>query len=356
MPRSTTNMSLRDLLVVVLAAVGLLAWGCSGVTLNRHDPTVVTPVAAMPTPDGPLDVPVTPPALTAPVSSTATWVADITPMSPPVVVSDETLRYAQGQSFGIGVDNSPFWVKIVVADLPDTTITGLIYQDVNENGTYELGESLVAGKEIRLVPSTACHIEGPIVATALSDTGGRYTLSGIYDGSFCIGLVGETGFDDGVNVALTTGQILTQVNLRAPNPSASVSGTLWNDTCLTDETGATIEGVCVPDGQGGVRADGVIQATEPSIPDASVYLQRGPCLNNDHLPIPASTDAAGRYVFTRLGPGTYCVSIHPDYGGNAVILLQGNWTFPGWGIGYQEINLQADETISSIDFGWDYER
>ena len=90
MPRSTTNMSLRDLLVVVLAAVGILAWGCSGVTLNRRDTPVVTPVAATATPDGPLDVTVTPPALTAPVSSTATWVADITPMSPPVVVSDET--------------------------------------------------------------------------------------------------------------------------------------------------------------------------------------------------------------------------------------------------------------------------
>jgi hypothetical protein len=269
--------------------------------------------------------------------------------------SDWKLQNAQGQPFGVGRNNSPFWVRIVVADTPDTRISGLIYQDVNENGTYELGEPLVAGREIRLVPSTACHTDSPIVATALSDADGRYTLSGKFSGSFCIGLVGEIGFDDGVNATLTEGQILIQVNLRAPNPSASISGYLWNDTCLTDENGAAIEGVCVPDGLGGFHADGVIQGTETYIPDVTVYLQPGTCLNNDHLPIPTSTDAAGQYVFTKLDPGTYCLSIQATRGGNGVILLSGNWTFPGWGIWYQEINLQAKETLSSVNFGWDYQ-
>jgi len=269
--------------------------------------------------------------------------------------SDWKLQNARGQSFGVGAGNSPLWVKIEVTDTPNTTISGLIYQDVNENGIYELGEPLVAGREIRLVPSTACVAEGEIVGTALSDANGRYTLSGKFNGSYCVGLVGEAGFEDGTNVDLTAGQVVTQFNFRAPNPSASISGYLWNDYCLTDESGSAVEGECVPDGQGGVHADGLIQATETYIPDVTVYLQPGNCPNNVHLPVPTSTGANGQYIFTKLGPGTYCISINATRGGNGVILLTGNWTSPGWGIWYQEINLQENETVSSVNFGWDYQ-
>lgn len=279
----------------------------------------------------------------------------VSPATPGTFESDWKLKNSDGQLFGVGQSDSPFWVKIVVSAGSTTTISGLIYQDTNENGIYDNGEPLVGGREIWLVPNTACHVRKDPLMTVTSGVDGRYTLQGAFSGSYCVGVVGSDGFDDGVNVDLAPGQVMTDANLQAWFPTSSISGYLWQDYCLPGENGNLPAGNCVTGGDGIQYADGMIQSTEGYIPGVTVLLQPGTCASNTTVPVTAVTDPAGKYVFANLGPGTYCVSINATDGANLSQLLPGDWTFPGRGVGYQDITLQASDSAYTVNFGWDYQ-
>lgn len=279
----------------------------------------------------------------------------VSPAVPGTYQSDWKLQNAQGQLFGVGRNDSPFWVKIVVTGELNTTISGLIYQDANQNGVYDSGETLMGSREVWLVPGTACHVRSEAVAIALSGADGRYTLSGNFNGSYCVGLAGSDGLDDVAGIAVIPGQTLNNINLRAPVPNGSISGWLWNDYCLVAHGGGVVDGNCVPDGNGSYHADGMIQPTETYIAGVTILLQLGPCANNQAVPVSAVTDASGRYTFNNLTAGTYCVSMNAASPENIPLLLPGDWTFPARGIWYQEIMLQAGDSAYPVNFGWDYQ-
>lgn len=269
--------------------------------------------------------------------------------------SDWKLQDAEGKYFGVGRSSSPFWVKIVVPAASPTTISGLIYQDWNQNGVYDNGETLMGSREVWLVPGTACHVRQDAVAVAFSGADGRYTFKGNNSGSYCVGLVGANGLDDVASVALAPGQVLTDINLKSPAPSGSITGFLWNDYCLTNESGDALDGNCVADANGDYHADGMIQPTEGYIPGVTMLLQAGACATGNPVAVTAVTDASGKYFFGSLQPGTYCVSMNAAAGGNATILLPGDWTFPARGIWYQEITLLGNDHAYPVNFGWDYQ-
>lgn len=279
----------------------------------------------------------------------------VSPTTPDTYQSDWKLQSAQGQIFGVGSSGSPFWAKIVVSAGPATTISGLIYQDWNQNGVYDNGEPLVASREVWLVPGTACHVRQDAVAIAYSGADGRYTLSGSFNGSFCVGVVGNGGLDDVASVAVAAGQTLTDIHLKSAVPNMSISGYVWNDYCLADSTGSTFEGSCVADGSGSYRADGMIEPTETYIGGVTVLLRLGSCASDSAVPVFAVTDYNGKYVFNNLTPGTYCVYINATAPENVAPLLPGSWTFPFNGIWYHEIVLQAGASAFPVNFGWDYQ-
>lgn len=296
------------------------------------------------------------PATVAPGQMVDLSVQMLAPVTPGSYQSDWKLQTPQGAYFGVGRSSSPLWVKITVPSAQPTTVSGLIYQDVNQNGVYDSGEPAVANREVWLAPGTACHVRQDAVATALSGSDGRYVLSGNFNGSYCLGLVGSGGLlDDVVGIALTSGQTLSNINLRALIPSSSISGYLWNDYCLTDENGAPLAGNCVADGNGYYHADGMIQPTEGYIAGAAILLRAGSCSSNAAAPVGAMTDGNGRYSFNNLGPGTYCVLMNAASVENAPLLLPGDWTFPARGIWYHEITLRAGENAAPVNFGWDYQ-
>jgi hypothetical protein len=269
--------------------------------------------------------------------------------------SDWKLQNSKGQLFGVGRNNSPFWVKITVTGSQTTTISGLIYQDINQNGAYESGEPLMANREVWLAPGTACHVRNQAVATAISGGDGHYNLSGSFNGSYCLGLPGNDGLNDVTGLTLTPGQVLNNINLKAPVPNSSISGYVWSDYCKIIDNGAFTEGNCVPNGTGSFRADGMIQPTESNISGVTVLLQLGACPNNNAVAVSSVTDASGRYTFGNLTPGTYCVSINATDNANATKLLPGDWTFPTNSIWYHELTLQAGAQAYSVNFGWDYQ-
>jgi hypothetical protein len=269
--------------------------------------------------------------------------------------SDWLLQNPQGQPFGVGRSSSPFWVKIVVPGKQTTTISGLVYQDTNQNGTYDPGEVLMGSREVRLFAGTACHVQSQAIASTLSNGSGRYTFSGDYEGSYCVGLPGASGLDDVHGIAIAAGQTMNDINLRAPVQSSSISGFLWADYCLTDENGDALDGNCVADGNGDYHANGMIEPTEGYIPGVTILLQAGPCATDNPVATTAVTDAAGKYTFGNLAPGTYCVSMNAATAENAPRLLPGDWTFPAQGIWYQQITLLGSDQAYPVNFGWDYQ-
>lgn len=279
----------------------------------------------------------------------------VSPAAPNTYQGDWKLQNSQGQFFGVGRNSGPFWVKIVVPAPQATIISGLVYQDLNQNGSYDNGEVLMGNREIWLIPGSACQVSANPIATAFSGGDGRYTLSGNYSGSYCVGLRGNNGLDDVHGIAIAAGQTMNTINLRAQSANATITGWLWNDYCLTNEAGDALDGDCVADGNGDFYADGMVQPTEGYIPGVTILLQWGPCANNTAVPVSATTDASGKYTFANLLPGTYCVFMNAAEGGNAAKLLPGDWTFPARGIWYHEIAVQTGELVTPVNFGWDFQ-
>jgi hypothetical protein len=281
----------------------------------------------------------------------------LAPVTPGSYQSDWKVQTPQGTFFGVGRNNAPLWVKInVVSGQPaGTTISGLVYQDVNQNGVYNNGEPLIASREIWLVPGTACHVKNDAVAATTSGNDGRYTLKGNFSGSFCLGLAGNGGLDDVVSVAVTAGQTLNDINLKSAVPTMSISGFVWSDYCTTNHDGTVVEGNCAYDDSNGYIADGMIQPTETYIAGVTVLLRLGACASDNAVPVFAVTDASGKYIFNNLTPGTYCVYINATAPENVGPLLPGGWTFPFNGVWYQEMTLLAGTSAYPVNFGWDYQ-
>jgi hypothetical protein len=101
----------------------------------------------------------------------------------------------------------------------------------------------------------------------------------------------------------------------------------------------------------------MIQPTEGYIAGVTVRLQAGSCATDNPTTLAtAVTDSNGRYTFTKLNAGTYCVLINAAESANINTLFAGNWTFPQPGIWYHQITLNNGEQASPVNFGWDFPR
>ncbi|MFN2191985.1 MAG: NBR1-Ig-like domain-containing protein [Candidatus Promineifilaceae bacterium] len=295
------------------------------------------------------------PARTAPGQTIDITLSLVSPAVSGTYQSDWMLQDPLGRPFGVGRSSSPFWVKIVVPEESATIISGVVYQDANEDGIYNNGEILMGSREVRLFAGPACQVAAQAIATAYSDGSGRYTFEGLYEGSFCVGLPGTNGLDDVYGIAIAAGQAMRDINLRYPVPAGSISGFVWDDVCLVDKNGEPVDGNCVPDGSGGYRADGMIEPNEGYIAGVTVLLRLGSCAADNTVPVFAVTDAGGRYAFNGLQVDTFCVYVDAASPQNASQLLPGDWTFPANGIWYQEITLLGLDQAYPVNFGWDYQ-
>lgn len=269
-----------------------------------------------------------------------------------VTVSQSQLALGANQQLNdVAVTWPPVWGAM-------TTIAGLAYQDVNENGSYDSGEPVATQREIWLTTGN-CAVASSPVATTWSGTNGSFSLHGQFEGQYCVGIKGPDGLEDVTVVVVSLGQLLENVRVRAVVASGSISGYLWNDYCSVHPNAdgtVTVNGHCVPSNDGGYQADGMISPEETYMPSVTMSLHAGACVNGT-MPIlmQAVTDLQGRYVFTGLPGGTYCVFMDAVSEGNAPLLLPGDWTFPARGIWYQQITIQPNDTAFPVNFGWDFQ-
>jgi len=249
------------------------------------------------------------------------------PIYPGAYESDWKLRTPSGAVFGVGKKDSPLWVKLVIGSSQSSTIIGYTYQDINSNSQVDNTDILMANREVWLQKG-GCNLGGERVATAISGSDGRYTLSGPFSGTYCLGLKGQDGMEDVATLTVELGQTLTNWNLRAAIPNAVISGMVWKD----------------------MQPDGIWQSIEPKISGLAALLQSGPCANPvGQVPVSATTDANGLFSFGSLYGGIYCVAIRAGDGSNASILGSGSWTVPVGGS--QQITVRPGEQ-KNADFGW----
>jgi hypothetical protein len=137
---------------------------------------------------------------------------------------------------------------------------------------------------------------------------------------------------------------------------SSISGSVWADRCVLlggEGAPATPSGGCVPDGNGGYRADGAWGEGEGRLSGVIVSLTPGDCPGDGSRALTAIADFNGAYRFEKLNAGTYCVSIDPQQPANAPLLIPGDWTFPAVGVGNATVILGGGEDQTEVNFGWD---
>lgn len=137
----------------------------------------------------------------------------------------------------------------------------------------------------------------------------------------------------------------------------TISGIVWHDLCAVagGEGGqaAVPSPGCVSDEAGGFRANGMLEPDEPGIPNVSVDLGQGNCPSTG-LAV-AKSDQDGRFTFTNLPAGNYCISIDPEGFENGQILIPGRFTFPGTDIGAHLLALGEGESVLNLNFAWDFQ-
>jgi hypothetical protein len=166
--------------------------------------------------------------------------------------------------------------------------------------------------------------------------------------------------------AIVLGLLLTSCNINGeaeeptitpepsvtPNsPKGSISGLVWEDICENyDQSSTPPEGCVVSNNGVNYMGDGILEAGEEGIPSAQVLLGQGVC-PSEGLAV-TETDLNGKYLFSELEPGVYCVTVKDP------IRTLGLWTYPksdqGEGVGYITITLAEGDVVDNVNFGRDH--
>jgi hypothetical protein len=134
-------------------------------------------------------------------------------------------------------------------------------------------------------------------------------------------------------------------------PAGSIRGLVWEDLCENYDQGDSAPVGCVSSGdEMSYVANGILDANEMGIPSERILLGRGVCPSEGLAS--TETDTNGKFSFSGLDQGAYCVTVH-DSG-----QMPGVWTYPQtdqrMGVGYMTITISDAETVENVNFGRDY--
>jgi inhibitor of cysteine peptidase len=255
-------------------------------------------------------------------TDSATFVADLTVQDnevlPPGFVFTKTWRL---QNNGTCVWNSDYDLVFVGGDQMSAPDEIPLAQDVAENGIIDLSVLMVAPE-----------------------------LNGTYRGNWMV--QNELGDRFGIPEAFWL-QIVVESAI--PEEGGYINGLVWSDVCTVGEDDTASAG-CVEAEEGGFRADGDLAGDEPRIEGVTVALGAGACPTST-ITTTDVTGEDGRYSFTGLDAGTYCVFIDELAAANEAILIPGQWTVPEVGVETASITVDVEDSVpvSGVNFGWDYQ-
>ncbi|MEI7987777.1 MAG: NBR1-Ig-like domain-containing protein [Chloroflexota bacterium] len=132
-----------------------------------------------------------------------------------------------------------------------------------------------------------------------------------------------------------------------------IAGIVWHDLCASI-TGSQDQAGCIKK-DGRYIANGILEIGEPGIEGITVSLKEGDCgMSGARVSQVMTTDSQGKFTFSDVMAGDYCVSIDENAPGNKGRLLGGVWTYPPSQASVK-VSMREGDNKSDINFGWDYQ-
>ncbi len=210
------------------------------------------------------------------------------------------------------------------ADAP-SSISGFVYEDLNGNGTRQVGETLIPNARV-YIDTNSNNIFDVGETNVLTNNNGLYNFTGLVAGTYRIRHVVPSGYalsspSNGLLlVTVGVSQDAQNKNFGVTFVGSGLSGTVFND--LNDN---------------GVRDGG-----EPGIPNVRVFLDSTGDKKYNVGERFAITDGAGFYSFSGLKPGRRTFYHETPTGFRL--------TRPAVR-GYYIAKIIADQAVSGVDFG-----
>ncbi len=227
------------------------------------------------------------------------------------------------------------------------SISGVVFGDTNENGSFDAGDALLEGVIIDLYDSAT----GQVIATQFTDASGAYTFSNLPDGTYDLDERDQPpGYNDGMEFVGTAGGVTGPNNGLGTDyidgitvaGGTQATGYLFGE-CPCDTTEAQLSGYVFVDNNDNCAFD----AGDLAIPGVTLTLT-GTTLTGGTVNRTTTTDANGFYQFTGLLAGTYTVTQTQPTEFNGVPLVDGCDTAGSTGGTVGPNNGRGTDTISTI--------
>ena len=165
------------------------------------------------------------------------------------------------------------------------SITGVVFNDADLNGTQGAGEPGIGAVRVELYDSTGTTL----IASTITTAGGSYSFTNLAPGDYRVVEIDLSGY-----VSTTPNRVSATVTAGS---SATVN---FGDYRLPSSILSSINGVVFND----VNGNGVQDAGEPSLSGVTVQLRN----SSGAVISTATTNATGGYSFSNLPAGTYTVT------------------------------------------------
>ncbi len=187
-------------------------------------------------------------------------------------------------------------------ELLSACVSGYVYVDANNNGTFDASETGIGGATLTLLDAAGT----PTGRTAVTDATGFYRICGLTPGVYRIAETQPEGYYDGLDAPGSAGGT-------ADNPGDLIraiplaSGVKATDYDFGELLPAGISGRVFAD----LNNNAMLDTGEPLLSGVTIYLLDG----SGNRIASKTTDAEGKYAFTGLKPGVYGVEEiqPPDY-------------------------------------------
>jgi uncharacterized surface anchored protein len=168
------------------------------------------------------------------------------------------------------------------------TISGVKFNDVNDNGVRDAGEDGLAGVTIRTTDASGT------VSTTTSNASGAFSFTGLAAGAYVVSEVVPNGFTQTAPAAPGT----FTVNLTAGQTAGNLL--FGNRAVVAPTDTASISGRKILD----LNANGIFDGNDRGF-EGIVFELRDP---NGNLVASTTSDASGNFTFANLAAGTYVLS------------------------------------------------
>ena len=225
---------------------------------------------------------------------------------------------ATGERNGSGGVNSYSGSSSQSITVNSSTLSGIVYQDLNNNGVDNGGgETGISGVTITLMGTN--FLGNPVSATTTTNASGQYSFTGLLPSNasgYTITATQPTGYLEGKQTPPTTSNFTGTVGTGS-NVGSITTNNVFGGVVVgreSDLTGVNYNFGELPPGtvSGTVyidaNDDGVQQGGETGISSVQVELQGTDDLGNA-VALFTTTNGSGNYSFTTLRPGTYFITL-----------------------------------------------